>query len=77
MANSIKDLTAKVDAMQAAQDAKQTEIIAKVDIIQADLAVIIADGGTEAQRQELSDKLQALHDDIVSTDIDAPAEPGL
>ena len=73
MANSIKDLTAQIADMQVATDAKQAEIIAKVDVIQAELAALIADGGTEAERQTLADNIAALRADIESTDIDAPA----
>lgn len=75
MANSIKDLTAQIEATQAATDAKQEQIIAKVDVIQAQLAELITDGGTEEERQALADKIAALRADIESTDIDAPVEP--
>lgn len=70
MANSIEELTAKVDALQAALDAEQQQIAAAIAALQqtvGELQDTIADGGTEEQRQALSDKLDAIITDLQST----------
>lgn len=70
MANSISELSAKVDVLQTKLDAEQAQIATAIANLQqtvADLQAIIADGGTEAERQALSDKLDAVISDLEST----------
>ena len=63
MATSISDLDKKVTELQAAVDAEQLQIKAALD----ELKAIIADGGTEAQRQAIADKLEAPIVDVKGT----------
>lgn len=70
MANTIVDLTAKVDALQVSLDAEQEQIataIAGLNQTITDLQAIVANGGTEAERQALADKLDAIKTDLEST----------
>lgn len=90
---SITELTQKVDALQTQvtdlTDAVNTEQQQVTDAINAlnqtitELQAIIATGGTEAERQALSDKLtaistglQAAKDDLASTIADTPPVEG-
>lgn len=63
MANSITELTAKVDALQTALDEKQAAIAAAI----AALKELVVVNGTEEERQILSDKIDAIFADVQST----------
>lgn len=63
MANSIAELTVKIDALQAALDLKQEQIAAAI----AALKELVITQGTEEERQILSDKIDALFADVQST----------
>jgi len=67
---TIQQLSAKVDALQAALDQEQQEIadaIASLEQTVADLQALVVDGGTEAERQAVSDKLDAVIADLQAT----------
>lgn len=67
---TIQQLSAKVDELQAALDAEQQQIADAIAALQqtvADLQVLVTDGGTEADRQAVSDKLDAVIADLKST----------
>ena|SRR5688572_14208202 len=69
MAN-IRDLSNKVDQLQASLDAEQQQIIdaiAQLEQTVEELQQIVADGGTEVERQALSDKLDSVISDLQST----------
>jgi predicted nucleic acid-binding Zn-ribbon protein len=75
---SITDLSAKVEELQTALDTEQTQIadafaafLAEVTDLKAQLLA----GGTEAERQAVSDKLDAAIADLQATIPDAPAPP--
>lgn len=73
---TIQELSAKVDTLQAAIDAEQAQIKAALDKLIAaneDLKKLIVDGGTEAERQAVSTKLDGAISDVQST---LPDEPG-
>lgn len=67
---SILELTAKVDALQTALDTEQEQIAAAIAQLQqtvTELQAIVANGGTEAERQALADKLDAITADLQNT----------
>lgn len=67
---TIQQLSAKVDALQAALDTEQQQILDAIAALQETveaLEALVADGGTEAERQALSDKLDAIIADLQST----------
>lgn len=69
MAN-ITELTEKVDALQAALDAEQQQIADAIAALQqtiTDLQALVVSGGTEAERQALADKLDAIKADLEGT----------
>jgi|ERR1044072_8051610 tetrahydromethanopterin S-methyltransferase subunit B len=71
---TIQELSAKVDALQAALDQEQQEILDAIDALEQtieDLQALVVDGGTEAERQAVSDKL-----DAVIADLQATVNPG-
>lgn len=70
MANSIKELTEKADALQSALDAEQEQIksvIGKLETEIEELKGMIADGGTTEERQALADKLDVTLSDLKAT----------
>ncbi len=72
---NIQELTVKVDALQVALDLEQQQIalaLATLNQAIADLEVLLADGGTEAERQLLADKLDAVASDLAATIPDLP-----
>lgn len=67
---TIQELSAKVDELQTALDEEQTAIQAAIDALttaNADLQVLVTAGGTEADRQAVSDKLDAVITDLKAT----------
>lgn len=82
---SIKDLSAKVDLLQADLDAEQQQVVdllasqtAAIDSLNqtvADLKGIIEATGTPEEIQAVSDKIDAVIADLQSTIPDAPAPP--
>lgn len=67
---TITELNTKVDELQTALDEEQTAIQTAIDTLTAinvDLTAQVAAGGTEAERQALSDKIQAVIDDLKAT----------
>lgn len=80
MATSIKDLSAQVDTLQTSLDAKQEQIQTAIDALSksiTDLNNLIVEGGSEADRQAIADKLTALKADLESTSTTptGPVEP--
>lgn len=76
MANSIAELTAKVDELQTALDAEQEQISTAIAALQAtidELKANTSEGGTNEERQALADKLDAINTDLKST---VPDESG-
>lgn len=69
---SITELSAKVDALQAALDAEQQQIKDAIDALTNAVAELQVSGGTEAERQQLSDKLDGIIADLQATIPDAP-----
>ena len=85
---TIQQLSAKVDTLQAALDAEQQQIADAIAALQQtveDLQALVVDGGTEEERQAVSDKLDAVIADLqstipdsdttTSTTTEAPVEP--
>lgn len=73
---TIKELNAKVDELQTALDVEQQQIKDAIDQLNqavADLEVLAAAGGSEEERQALSDKIQGVIDDLSQTIPDAPS----
>lgn len=71
---TIQQLSAKVDALQAALDAEQQQILDAIAALQqtvTELEALVADGGTEAERQAVSDKLDAVIADLQATIADS------
>lgn len=69
MAN-IQELTAQVTQLQADLDVEQQQVadaLAALNQAIADLQALVADGGTEAERQALSDALTAISVDLKGT----------
>lgn len=69
MAN-IQELTAQVTQLQADLDVEQQQVadaLAALNQAIADLQVLVADGGTEAERQALSDALTSISVDLKGT----------
>lgn len=75
MANSIADLTKKVDALQQALDTEQEQIAAALARLQTTIDELRASNGTEEERQALADKLDAIKADIEGTIADTPTSP--
>ena len=75
---NIAELNLKVDALQLALDAEQAQIalaLAGLNQLVTDLQALVADGGTEPERQALADKLDVITADLAATIPDLPAEP--
>lgn len=69
MAN-ISQLTEKVAALQVALDSEQEQIAAAIGALKlavADLQVLVAEGGSPAERQALADQLDAIIVDLQAT----------
>lgn len=67
---TLAELSAKVDELQASLDAEQLQIQAAIDGLNGtitDLQALVAAGGTEADRQAVLDKLNALKTDLEGT----------
>ncbi len=67
---SITELQEKVELLQTALDAEQEQVAAAIAGLRAsivELEAILNDGGTEAQRQELLDKLDGIIVDLQGT----------
>lgn len=67
---NIAELTAKVDQLQISLDNEQQQIAEAINGLQAtidSLNQMIIDGGTEAERQALSDKLDSIKTDLEGT----------
>jgi len=67
---TLQELSAKVDELQTALDTEQAEIqevINGLNTTISDLHALVAQGGTEAERQAVLDKLTSLKDDLVAT----------
>lgn len=77
MANTIQQLTEKVDALQAALDAEQEQIAAAIAKLQATIDELESGSGngTEEERQALADKLDAIVFDLKATVPDAEEPP--
>jgi len=67
---TLAELSAKVDTLQTALDDEQIQIKAAIDALttaNADLQALVAAGGTEADRQAVSDKIDAVISDLQGT----------
>lgn len=72
---NIAELNLKVDALQLALDAEQNQIalaLAGLNQLVVELQALVADGGTEAERQALADKLDVITADLAATIPDLP-----
>lgn len=75
---TLKQLSEKVDALQAALDAEQEQIKNAIDTLIAQVEQLkqnIADGGTEEERQAVADKIDAVIADLQGTIADAETPP--
>lgn len=75
---SITELNAKVDTLQTALDEEQQQIAQAIADLQqtvTNLEALIVSGGTEAERQALSDKLDAIVTDLKGTIPDVVIPP--
>lgn len=67
---SIQQLNDKLDELQVSLDNEQAQILDAIAALEQtilDLQAIVADGGTEAERQALLDKMDAIKADLEST----------
>lgn len=74
MAN-ITELSAKVTELEAALDAEQAQIAAAIAALEQaveDLNVLVAEGGSPAERQALADRIEAIKTDLEGTIADVP-----
>lgn len=72
---NIVELNAKVDNLQLILDAEQNQIalaLAGLNQLVVELQALVADGGTEAERQALADKLDVITADLAATIPDLP-----
>lgn len=79
MAN-ITELQTLVAELQASLDAEQTQIAEAITALEqtiTDLEALVAEGGTQEQRQALFDQLTLIKEDLESTipDAEPPVEP--
>lgn len=67
---TLQELNAKVDELQTALDEEQVAIQAAIDALttaNADLQSQVAAGGTDAERQAVVDKINAVIEDLKGT----------
>lgn len=67
---TLQEVSAKVDELQTALDEEQTAIQAAIDALttaNADLQNQVTAGGTEADRQAVHDKIEAVIADLKAT----------
>jgi len=67
---TLQELNAKVDELQTALDEEQVAIQAAIDALtaaNADLQLLVAAGGTDAERQAVADKIDAVIADLKAT----------
>ena len=72
---NIQELTAKVDLLDATLQSEQESIalaLAGLNQLVTELNALVADGGTEAERQALADKLDVITADLAATIPDLP-----
>ena len=72
---NIAELNLKVDALELALNAEQEQIalaLAGLNQLVVELQALVADGGTEAERQALADKLDVITADLAATIPDLP-----
>lgn len=76
---TLSELSAKVDELQSALDSEQEQIKAAIDALtaaNADLEAQVAAGGTEAERQAVVDKINAVIEDLKGTIADGTTGGG-
>lgn len=69
MAN-ITELQTLVEELQASLDAEQTQVVEAITALEttiANLQALVAEGGTQEQRQAIFDALTAIKTDLEST----------
>jgi seryl-tRNA synthetase len=71
---TLQEISAKADELQASLDAEQVAIQAAIDALnavaadlQTQLDAAVAAGGTDADRQALLDKINAIKTDLEAT----------
>lgn len=67
---SLQELSDKVDQLQSDLDAEQQQIKDAIDALtqaNADLQALVTAGGTEEERQAISDKIDAVITDLKGT----------
>lgn len=72
---NITELTAKVGLLDATLQSEQESIalaLAGLNQLVTELQALVADGGTEAERQALADKLDVITADLAATIPDLP-----
>lgn len=75
---TIQELSAKVDELQTKIDTEQQQVadaLATLNQTVSDLQALIVDGGTQAERQAIMDKLNSAISDLESTVADAIPPP--
>jgi ABC-type transporter Mla subunit MlaD len=75
---TLQEISAKCDQLQSSLDNEQQQIadaIASLNQAIADLQALVTAGGTEADRQAVLDKLNAINEDLKSTIPDTPPTP--
>jgi hypothetical protein len=76
---TLQELNTKVDELQGALDTEQEQIAAAITGLNETITTLqgqVADGGTEADRQAVLDKLTAIKDDLAATIPDANGGTG-
>lgn len=77
---TLPELEAKIDTLQTALDEEQQQVANKIAELEAVAADLRATGGTNADRERIAGKIDAIASDLKSTipdDVvpDPPAEP--
>lgn len=64
---TLAELNAKVDTLQTALDDEQQQVANKIAELEAIAAELRASGGTDADRQAVTDKIDAVAADLKAT----------
>jgi hypothetical protein len=72
---TLAELSAKVDELQGHLDTEQQEVADAIAALQAAVADLTASGGSDADRQAVADKINAVITDLQGTISNAPPTP--
>jgi hypothetical protein len=64
---TLQELSDKVDTLQTALDDEQVQIKAAIDALTTANAELLASGGSDADRQAVADKIDAVITDLQGT----------